>query len=51
MISQNDNAYLEGLSEGWNPIQTYWQNPSPVYLGGAASKFGFFPDKLNGKIA
>jgi pimeloyl-ACP methyl ester carboxylesterase len=29
VISQNDNAYLEGLSEGWNPIQTYWQNPSP----------------------
>jgi pimeloyl-ACP methyl ester carboxylesterase len=29
VISQNDNAYLEGLSEGWDPIQTYWQNPSP----------------------
>jgi len=22
VISQNGNAYLEGLSEGWNPIQT-----------------------------
>ena len=29
MISQNGNAYLEGLSEGWNPIQTYWKHPSP----------------------
>ena len=29
VISQNGNAYLEGLSEGWNPIQTYWKDPSP----------------------
>jgi pimeloyl-ACP methyl ester carboxylesterase len=28
VISQNGNAYLEGLSEGWNPIQAYWKNPS-----------------------
>jgi pimeloyl-ACP methyl ester carboxylesterase len=28
MISQNGNAYEEGLSEGWNPIRAYWQNPS-----------------------
>lgn len=25
IISQNGNAYEEGLSEGWNPIQKYWQ--------------------------
>jgi pimeloyl-ACP methyl ester carboxylesterase len=29
IISQNGNAYEEGLSEGWNPIRTYWQEPSP----------------------
>jgi len=29
LISQNGNAYLEGLSEGWNPIQAYWKDPSP----------------------
>jgi pimeloyl-ACP methyl ester carboxylesterase len=29
IISQNGNAYLEGLSEGWNPIQTYWKEPTP----------------------
>jgi pimeloyl-ACP methyl ester carboxylesterase len=29
LISQNGNAYEEGLSEGWNPIQAYWKNPSP----------------------
>jgi pimeloyl-ACP methyl ester carboxylesterase len=30
IISQNGNAYEEGLSEGWNPIRAYWQNPSPA---------------------
>lgn len=28
IVSQNGNAYVEGLSEGWNPIQTYWSDPS-----------------------
>ncbi|HEV2453615.1 MAG TPA: alpha/beta hydrolase [Verrucomicrobiae bacterium] len=28
IISQNGNAYAEGLSEGWNPIRAYWENPS-----------------------
>ncbi len=28
IISQNGNAYVEGLSEGWNPIRAYWENPS-----------------------
>lgn len=28
IISQNGNAYEEGLSEGWNPIQAYWRDPS-----------------------
>ena len=28
IISQNGNAYEEGLSEGWNPIQKYWREPS-----------------------
>ena len=27
IISQNGNAYEEGLSEGWNPIRAYWQDP------------------------
>lgn len=29
IISQNGNAYEEGLSEGWNPIQRYWKEPTP----------------------
>lgn len=28
IITQNGNAYEEGLSQGWNPIQKYWQDPS-----------------------
>lgn len=29
IVTQNGNAYVEGLSEdGWNPIRTYWENPT-----------------------
>src|SRR5262252_3700738 len=28
IVSQNGNAYEEGLSEGWNPIRAYWREPS-----------------------
>lgn len=28
IVSQNGNAYLEGLSEGWNPIRAYWEDNS-----------------------
>jgi len=27
IISQNGNAYAEGLSDGWKPIRIYWENP------------------------
>jgi pimeloyl-ACP methyl ester carboxylesterase len=29
IVSQNGNAYEEGLSQGWNPIQRYWREPTP----------------------
>jgi len=29
IITQNGNAYEEGLSEGWSPIQRYWKEPTP----------------------
>ncbi|GAA2359138.1 alpha/beta hydrolase [Dactylosporangium salmoneum] len=29
IISQNGNAYEEGLSDGWDPIRSYWRDPSP----------------------
>ncbi len=28
IITQNGNAYAEGLSDGWNPIERYWREPS-----------------------
>jgi pimeloyl-ACP methyl ester carboxylesterase len=30
IVSQNGNAYEEGLSDGWNPIRAYWEDPSPA---------------------
>jgi pimeloyl-ACP methyl ester carboxylesterase len=30
IVSQNGNAYEEGLSDGWNPIRTYWHEPTQV---------------------
>lgn len=29
IISQNGNAYEEGLGEAWAPIQKYWRDPTP----------------------
>lgn len=29
IIAQNGNAYEEGLSGGWEPIKSYWRDPSP----------------------
>ena len=28
IVSQNGNAYKEGLSNGWNPIEKYWTEPT-----------------------
>ena len=30
LISQNGNAYEEGLSDGWAPVRAYWEDPSPA---------------------
>ena len=27
-VSQNGNAYLEGLGDAWDPIKKYWQEPT-----------------------
>jgi pimeloyl-ACP methyl ester carboxylesterase len=29
IVSQNGNAYEEGLGDAWAPIQLYWRNPTP----------------------
>ena len=38
IITQNGNAYVEGLSDGWNPIQKYWREPT---AGNRAALRGF----------
>ena len=30
IISQNGNAYEEGLSDGWASLRTYWADPTPA---------------------
>lgn len=29
LVSQNGNAYLEGLGDAWQPIRQYWADPTP----------------------
>ena len=48
IISQNGNAYEEGLSEGWDPLRAYWSDPSPKnratlagWLGEAGTKLQY----------
>jgi pimeloyl-ACP methyl ester carboxylesterase len=31
LISQNGNAYLEGLGDAWDPVRTYWAEPTPAH--------------------
>ena len=31
LVIQNGNAYNEGLSDFWKPIQAYWADPSPQH--------------------
>ena len=30
IVTQNGNAYLEGLSDGWGPFKAYWADPTPA---------------------
>lgn len=31
IISQNGNAYTDGLSDAWDSIQRYWREPTPAH--------------------
>src|SRR5580765_1871561 len=44
IISQNGNAYEEGLGEDWNPIRAYWRDPSPANR--EALRPAFKPDAI-----
>src|SRR5215475_1660387 len=30
IISQNGNAYVDGLGDAWDPIKKYWKEPTPA---------------------
>ncbi|MEW6643326.1 MAG: alpha/beta hydrolase [Pseudomonadota bacterium] len=30
IVSQNGNAYEEGLSDAWTPLRAYWSDPTPA---------------------
>jgi len=30
IVTQNGNAYTDGLSDGWGAVQAYWKDPSPA---------------------
>lgn len=30
IVTQNGNAYTEGLSDGWAPVRAFWKDPSPA---------------------
>jgi pimeloyl-ACP methyl ester carboxylesterase len=31
IVSQNGNAYVEGLSDAWEPWRAYWRDPTPAH--------------------
>ncbi len=40
IISQNGNAYEEGLGDAWDPIRKYWKDPTPANRDGLRSFLG-----------
>ena len=40
IISQNGNAYIEGLSAGWAPWQAYWQEPTEASRAACRDSLG-----------
>ena len=44
IVTQNGNAYEEGLSAAWNPIQKYWQEPTAANR--AALREFLVPDSI-----
>ena len=57
IISQNGNAYEEGLSQAWNPIQKYWKEPTAEnraalreFLTPEATKFQYLYGVSNARL-
>jgi pimeloyl-ACP methyl ester carboxylesterase len=41
IISQNGNAYVEGLGDAWDPIRKYWQEPTETNRNALRQFVGF----------
>ena len=37
IITQNGNAYTDGISDGWGAVKAYWKDPSPANREGIRS--------------
>jgi pimeloyl-ACP methyl ester carboxylesterase len=46
IITQNGNAYVEGLSDEWGPWQAYWRDPSEANRD--ACRRSLSPDAIRG---
>src|SRR5208282_3858899 len=41
IVSQNGNAYVEGLGDAWDPIRKYWQEPTEANRDALRQFVGF----------
>jgi pimeloyl-ACP methyl ester carboxylesterase len=41
IVSQNGNAYEEGLGDAWQPIQRYWRDPTPEHRNAIRAGLNF----------
>jgi pimeloyl-ACP methyl ester carboxylesterase len=41
IVSQNGNAYEEGLGDAWQPIQRYWREPTPEHRNAIRAGLNF----------
>ena len=46
IISQNGNAYEDGLGDAWNPIQKYWKEPTQANRDALRAFVGFDGNKF-----
>ncbi|KAL4251918.1 Haloalkane Dehalogenase Enzyme [Abortiporus biennis] len=46
VVSQNGNAYVEGLGDFWNTVKAYWEDPSPQNKAPLESLTGFDTTKF-----
>ena len=48
IVSQNGNAYEEGLGDAWQPLQRYWREPTLAHRN--AIRAGLEPGRTAARI-